>query len=102
MKLRKKWESRSVYRTSRGTADVKRDGDYAVVETSNPLLAKALIMLHGFKEYVSVDRVLDTARKSPPVTMAKPPVTKSKKPKEEVVKPKPRTRKKTTRRTKKD
>ena len=102
MKLRKKWERRSVYRTSRGTANVKRDGDYAVVETSNPLLAKALIMLHGFQEYVSVDKVIDTVRKSPPVTMTKPSVAKSKKPKEEVVKPKPRTRKKPARKTKKD
>lgn len=81
MKLKKKWENRIVYRTRNGSVKASKEGDYAIVEVSNPLLAKGLKSLHGFCEYdFKATKPVASQR------MTKEPISKSKSVSEKVVK----------------
>lgn len=50
MILIKKWENKSIYKTGRGSVVAKNVDGYAVVETEDQLLIRALEIVHKFSE----------------------------------------------------
>ena len=53
MKLSKKWENKTIYRTSRGTVVGKRQGELVIVEVGqDTLLSKYLKILYKFENHI--------------------------------------------------
>ena len=67
MILIKKWENKYVYKSGKGSILVSRDRDFAIFETEDIGLIRALKIVHGFKE--SKEPIF--AKKEAPVKMTK-------------------------------
>ena len=83
MRLIKKWEKKTVYKTSRGTVIGQREGDFVVVEVEDRLLAKYLKIVFKFKEEVKSKIIEKSVAKKdtpkPKVAKVAKRVTKAKK-----------------------